>query len=188
MIAAWMGGCSDDPLPPRPEPLAALPAAAPVETDRFSDAAKCGQCHSAGATALRDAASRDVSPVQLWRPSMMALAARDPYYLAVFAEERARDPAHVDAIDRTCVRCHAPAGSEESAGALGFDALVAGDSPAATIGREGVTCTLCHQIASTGLGEEASFTGKFVVDYGRKIFGPHANPLVAPMQTFVSYT
>jgi hypothetical protein len=173
---------------PRPEPLAPLAGGGQVDTDRFADAAKCAQCHTASDTALRDAAGRDVSPVALWRTSMMALAARDPFYLAVFAEELVRAPDDRAMIEQTCVRCHAPAGSEESDRALGFDALVAGTDPAAVLGREGVTCTLCHQIAASGLGQELSFTGGFEVDYGRKIFGPHANPFTDPMRMFVNFT
>ncbi len=119
---------------------------------------------------------------------MMALAARDPFYLAVFAEELARAPEDRATIERACVRCHAPAGSEESDGALGFDELVAGTEPIAVLGRDGVTCTLCHQIAASGLGEERSFTGGFDVEFGRKIYGPHANPFVDPMRMFVNFT
>lgn len=181
-------GCTTEDRLPRPLPLAALPVAGTVDTDRFADAAKCAQCHTAGTSALRDVAGRDVSPVSLWRPSMMALAARDPFYLAVFAEELARDPDQRAMIERTCVRCHAPAGSEESDRALGFDALVSGTEPAAVLGREGVTCTLCHQIAARGLGEERSFTGGFDVDFGRMMFGPHANPVTDPMRMFVNFT
>jgi len=180
--------CGTEELGPRPPPLEPLPAAGTVATERFADAAKCAQCHTAGPSALRDAAGRDISPVALWRTSMMALATRDPFYLAVFAEELARSPGERATIERTCLRCHAPAGSEESDGALGFDALVAGTEPAAMLGREGVTCTLCHQIAASGLGEERSFTGGFDVEFGRKMYGPHANPFANPMQMFVNFT
>jgi hypothetical protein len=182
-VCVVVAACGSPTPPPRPEPLAPLPPPAIVDTDRFADSAKCGQCHLASDSALRDASQRDVSPVRLWRSSMMALAARDPYYLAVFGEERTRDPG----ADAVCIRCHAPAGTEETPG-LGFDALVSATDPGATIGREGVTCTLCHQIASTDLGSERSFSGGFVVDYGRAIFGPHANPFVDPMRMFVDYT
>jgi hypothetical protein len=185
MVAAACGG---EPEVARPAPLGPLAGAGAVDTDRFVDAAACGQCHTASDTALRDPAGRDVSPVALWRPSMMALAARDPLYLAVLAEERARAPGDAATVDRTCLRCHAPAGSEESGGALGFEELVAGDSPAARLGREGVTCTLCHQIGASGLGQEASFTGGFSVGYQREMFGPHASPYADPMRMFVGLT
>ena len=187
-VALAIAACGE---PAPPEPLGPLPPPAPVESDRFADAARCAACHTAGnALQLRDAAGRDVSPVALWRASMMALAARDPMYLAVVSEERtnAVDPAAVDAL---CTRCHAPAGSEERRGAggrLGLDDVVAGDDVAARLAREGVTCTLCHQIAASGLGEERSFTGGFTIGYQRELFGPHAQPVTGPMQMFVGYT
>ncbi|MEZ4447282.1 MAG: hypothetical protein R3B72_49845 [Polyangiaceae bacterium] len=68
-----------------------------------------------------------------------------------------------------------------------FKSLVAGKSDEATLGRDGVTCSLCHQIADSGLGTTASYTGGFDVGYSRKIFGPHLGPDTEPMQFFVSY-
>lgn len=120
----------------------------------------------------------------------MAFASRDPYYLAVVSEQTlgVEDGSATEAL---CIRCHAPAGSEEAAGAetpLSLDDLLFGDSAAANLGRDGVTCTLCHQIRDSGLGELESFTGGFSVGYERQIFGPHASPNVDPMQFFVEYT
>jgi hypothetical protein len=176
----------------RPEPLAALPPPSAVETERFRDAEACGQCHLVkdDTPVLHDATGANVSPVLLWRSSLMALAARDPFYLAVFAEEIARAPDRKAEIDATCTRCHAPAGSEQRAamGAhLSFEELVAGTSPAAILGRGGVTCTLCHQISASSVGD-AAFTGKFGVGYGRQLFGPYANPVVMPMELIVNFT
>jgi len=193
LLIAWLGwGCSSD-AEPRPDPLAPLPAPASVDTDRFRDANACAQCHLVpdGSSALHDAAGRNVSPVLLWRSTMMAMAARDPYYLAVFAEERSRDPDRAVEIDTLCTRCHAPAGSEELAdrsGHLGFDDLVAGTDDAAVLGREGVTCTLCHQIDSAGLGEERGFSGGFTVGYRRVVYGRYLDPMTAPMQLIVNFT
>lgn len=182
-------GCGGEPIPPAPLPP--LPPPAPADTERFADSARCGQCHTAGdGDQLRDGAGRDVSPVALWRTSMMALAARDPMYLAVVSDELAdaADPAAVGAL---CTRCHAPAGSEErtaAGGQLGLDDITAGTDPAAVLARDGVTCSLCHQIGAAGLGGERSFTGGFAVGYDRQMLGPHAQPLVTPMQMFVRYT
>ncbi|HEY5946638.1 MAG TPA: hypothetical protein VIV40_14145, partial [Kofleriaceae bacterium] len=87
--------CSvSNPEAQRPEPLAALPPPAHVETERFRDAEACGQCHLVAddTAVLHDATGANVSPVLLWRSSLMGLAARDPFYLAVFAEELSRAP------------------------------------------------------------------------------------------------
>jgi len=177
-----------------PEPLAPLPPPAPAETDRFRDAEACAQCHLAGEDkpdVLHDDGGGNVSPVLLWRSSMMALAARDPFYLAVVAEEIERDPADKAKIEKLCTRCHAPAGSEELAiegQHLSFEELTSGTSTAAVLGRGGVTCSLCHQLDPANLGDESSFAGKFSVGYQRMIYGPYSNPLTMPMQLIVDYT
>ncbi|MDI1449522.1 hypothetical protein [Polyangium sp. 6x1] len=176
-----------------PPPLDPLPSVAPTSTDRFATSGQCGQCHFAGpeATVMHDAAGNDISPVYLWRSSMMAFAARDPYYLAVFGEELVKNKGREAFVEETCTRCHAPAGSEEQAqagGHLTFDAMVAGDGKEAHLARDGVTCTLCHQIADEGLGKIQSFAGGFVIGYEREIYGPHLVPKVDPMQLIVNYT
>ena len=191
VVLACAAGCTSEFS--RPAPLAALPPPAPAETDRFREAETCAQCHLVpdGATPLHDAAGHNVSPVLLWRASMMALAARDPFYLAVFEEERTRAPDSAAEVDALCTRCHAPAGSEELATNsqhLSFAELTSGTSTAATLGRGGVTCTLCHQISASNLGDERSFTGGFRVDYQRQIFGRYLNPVTSPMQLIVNFT
>ena len=121
----------------------------------------------------------------------MAMAARDPYYLAIFSEELAAAPTHAPTIEPTCTRCHAPAGSEELADMnahLTFADLTSATTPAATLGRGGVTCTLCHQIAPANLGADSSFTGGFQVGYGRAVYGRYGNPVTNPMQLIVNYT
>jgi hypothetical protein len=175
-----------------PPALPALPPPASAETETFVTSGACAQCHlAAEGDELRDADGRDVSPVRLWRASMMGLAARDPFYLAVFQKDREERPAVTEKVDALCTRCHAPAASvtlAKAGKALGFDDMVSGTAPEAALGRDGVTCSLCHQITSEGLGSEASFSGGFQVGTSREMFGPHANPVVDPMEFFVSYT
>lgn len=186
-----LAACAGDVPEPRAEPLAALPPPSPISTDRFRDAETCGQCHLVNdvSKALHDPSGQNVSPVLLWRASMMGLAARDPYYLAVFAEEKARDPGRAAEIDALCTRCHAPAGHEESGGKIGFDTLVAdATSPAATLARGGVQCSLCHQIGPDNLSTDASFNGGFKVGYKREIYGPFTSPVTQPMMLMVNYT
>ena len=186
----FLTACSvSDPTPMRPPPLAPLPPPAHVETDRFRDAEACGQCHLVDdtTTVLHDATGTNDAPVLLWRSSLMALAARDPYYLAVYAEELART-SNQASVNATCSRCHGPAGAEESNDALTFEQMTAGSDAAAILARGGVTCTLCHQIDPANLGDESSFTGKFVVNYGRKLYGRYSDPMTNPMMLIVNYT
>ena len=65
------------------------------------------QCHSAATGVLRDAMGRDVSPGNLWRASIKAVAARP-----LLARRRRRGalrprPARA-AIENACTICHAP--------------------------------------------------------------------------------
>jgi len=175
-----------------PPPLGPLPAGEAVESDRFATSGHCNQCHlAADAPVMHDAAGEDISPAFLWRSSMMAFAARDPYYLAVFSEELAARPGIAEEVERTCTRCHAPAGSvehEQTGGHLTFAALTAEATPEANLGRDGVTCSLCHQIKGVGLGSPGSFGGSFEVGFSREMFGPHQQPNPEPMEFFLGYT
>lgn len=177
-------------LPPPQSPLA---PAKTTTTDRFATHDPCAQCHYAGpdTAVMHDAAGGDMSPVYLWQSSMMAFAARDPYYLAIFGQELIGHASQKDFIETTCTRCHGPAGSvehEQTGGHLTYDSLVGGDGKEANLARDGVTCSLCHQIEDVNLGKTASFTGGFSVGWDRKIFGPHLTPKTDPMQLMVNYT
>lgn len=178
---------------PAPDPLAPLPPARSATTDRFATSDQCATCHTAevGNAALRDSEGRDVSMHSLWQASMMAFAARDPYYLAVFSHELESHAGSEDLVEATCTRCHTPAASVELAAMGGhptFESLTTGTSNIDEVGRDGVTCTTCHQISDEGLGTDASYTGGFVIGDDREIFGPHEAPLTMPMVMSTGFT
>src|SRR5581483_3034234 len=171
--------------------MAPLPPFASGRSDRFVTSEACAQCHSAGTNVQRDASGRDVSPPASWRASMMANAARDPFYLAQVSYELALHPERKDAIEAACTPCHAPAAAVDLAaggGHVTFSDLASASTPMAHLARDGVTCSLCHQIGAKGLGTDASFDARFEIGTSRVIYGPHASPLALPMQTFVNYT
>lgn len=174
------------------ERLAPLPPASSTRSDRFATSDVCAQCHLASnGTALRDASGRDISPVGTWRASAMALAARDPFYLAAVADELERRPNIQADVQATCTRCHAPEAAielEPAGKTPTFAMLTSEVSPTAHLAREGVACTLCHQVLAEGLGSTASFSGGFTVGSERQIFGPYSNPTTDPMRTIVNYT
>ncbi len=178
-------------FPPLPEPLAALPPHQAAEHDRFQTRDSCNTCHATDGTALVDASGRDVSPSNLWRSSMMAFAGRDPYFLAAFSHEIESHPAATEVIEATCTRCHAPA-ANEALRPLGdhptFDELTAAVEPVDHLGRDGVTCTACHQLDPENLGLPESFSGGWVVGDSRRIYGPHAAPFENNMRTSTGYT
>lgn len=175
-------------------PGARLPPLLPATNARstsFVTSDECAFCHAAGATALRDAKGRDVSPHALWRGGMMALSARDPYYLAVLEHELTAHPDAQATVMAACTRCHAPAANVELAAKgtqLTYAELTNGTSAEARVGRDGVTCSLCHQIRPDALGTKASFTGGYQVGADRRIFGPHAAPMTGPMVNRLGYT
>ena len=186
------GGNTEPPVE-LPPPMGDIAPVNVTTTERFATHGQCAQCHFAGSDTplMHDAAGADISPVYAWRSSMMAFAARDPYYLAVVGQELVQHTSDTDFVETTCTRCHAPAGSvehEQTGGHLTLDSLASSDSHEANLGRDGVTCTLCHQIADINLGKTQSFTGGFTIEYGRKIYGPHLTPKVDPMQLIVDYT
>lgn len=187
------GGTETHPSPEaeRMQYIDGLPPARSAQTDRFVSGDACGFCHQAGGSTLRSADGEDVSPYGLWSTTMMAHSARDPYYLAVFAAELQHRPQAKDDIEQTCTRCHAPSASEElrSAGSHpSLSLLTRANSDLAAMGRDGVTCTLCHQIQDEGLGTDASFTGGYRANQDRLIYGPVPDPIPMPMQNHVAYT
>jgi hypothetical protein len=179
-------------VPPAPVgALAGLPMQVSAAEGRFMTHDRCALCHAQAPGVLSDSAGRDVSPPTLWRGSMMSMSGRDPYWLAALEHELTAQPAARSYIEQTCTRCHTPAGAvafEDVGGRIGFDAIARGTTAAAHLAREGVTCTACHQITGEALGTAASFTGGFVLDTGRRIYGPHASPFTMPMQNMVNYT
>jgi hypothetical protein len=160
--------------------LAALPKPQAVNTDHFASVIICDRCHTAGDRAMRDSKGVDISPVAEAQASMMALAARDPYYLAALRRELIANPGAKSQIETICIRCHAPVGFTESP-ALGLADLTTANSPAALLAREGVGCAGCHALAPDGLGTDATFVGKGSLRTDRVSFGALPAPLAEAM-------
>lgn len=180
----------------RPETAAANVAKTVVSADEsakplFRVGKDCALCHShsAMAEAMRDNQQRSVAPYDLWSGSMMANSAVDPYWRAAVSAEVAMTPAQKGHIEEVCSRCHAPMAQPFPASPPGeLLAFLADGSPHAKLGKDGVSCAVCHQIEAGNLGTEASFTGGFVINSRQLIFGPHADPFTMPMQRNVGYT
>jgi hypothetical protein len=157
---------------------------APQQVSRpplFQTADNCIACHNG----LIAASGEDVSIGADWRASMMANSARDPYWQAAVRREIMDHPAARAAIEDECSICHMPMTTfpARASGGKGtiLDRLPIGqtDRPDADLAADGVSCTVCHQIAAEGLGAPASFTGKYAIDVttagvNRRIFGPFA--------------
>jgi hypothetical protein len=128
----------------------------------------------------------DVSIGADWRGSMMANSVRDPYWQAAVRREIMDHPEAQAAIEDECSICHMPMATfpARASGAKGrifaylpVTAAATGDAALAT---DGVSCSVCHQLAATRLGDPSTFTGGYVIDTtrpatgSRPVFGPFA--------------
>lgn len=172
--------------PPAPTAVAAAGfPGEPLPTDRgalFSGSGACSVCH----TRMVDEAGTDVSVDSAWRATMMANAARDPYYQASVRAEVLSHPQHRELIEEKCATCHLPMAHFTQA-TLGRAAQVLDDGLLGPghelqgLALDGVSCTLCHQIRAEGLGEPESLSGGFAIDAQlasgeRELFGPFLVP------------
>ena len=175
-----------------PPPLPPLATTRAVVDDAFVTAPVCADCHSnaPGSDAMRDESSRAIAPFDLWRSSMMASSARDPLWRAMMSAEIAATPSRKADIEAKCFSCHGPmakrAGLED--GALPSLEMVYTDTDRSQILLDGVSCTVCHQITPAELGQESSYSGNFVVNDSRDIYGPHDNPFGMPMWHATGYS
>ena len=144
----------------------------------FVTSDQCIACHS-NITGLD---GTDVSIGHVWRGSVMAHSARDPYWQASVRREVTDHPYARAEIEDTCSTCHMPMARvlAKENGGLGevfahLEAARQGDERA-MLALDGVSCTTCHQIRPDNFGEESSFDGNFVIRSGAgpdpQIFGP----------------
>lgn len=158
----------------------------------FATSLHCVSCHSN----IRAPNGEDISIGWNWRATMMANAARDPYWHAGIRRETMDHPNLKAAIEDKCSTCHMPMqrlqahaeggngevfkylGSIHSGAANVEPGAILADAadPRATLAADGVSCTVCHQIRPDNFGQEASLDGGFIVDTKkppeeREIFG-----------------
>ena len=144
----------------------------------FSHSDNCVACHNN----LSTPAGEDVSIGAAWRSTIMANAARDPYFYASVRRETVDHPARSRDIQDECAACHVPIAQKVAHMANRLATILddPGRPPPDThdrVARDGVSCTVCHQIASEGLGTASSFNGNFRLrdaraDGVRDVIGP----------------
>jgi hypothetical protein len=134
-------------------------------SDLFQTSDRCMACHNG----LAAPTGEDISIGFDWRPTMMANAARDPYWQAGVRRETIDHPESRAAIEDECSICHMPmvryaaklSGREgEIFSHLPFDPEKESDCFAA----DAVSCSLCHQITKEKFGTRGSFVGGFAID------------------------
>ena len=165
----------------------------------FTNAAKCAEaCHkSGGTTTTMTFNGEDISPGTQWQHSVMAQAFNDPYWQAAVEDEVESFPHLTGFIEDTCTTCHAPMGrthAHQTNTGLDIDGYYRFDTARTEdLSREGVSCTLCHQIANLDLGTENSFSGKFTIPDSsdanyKRIYGQYAGPVGSNMNMQTGYT
>jgi hypothetical protein len=155
-----------------------LPSAAHAQDAQFETSDRCLACHN-GITAP---SGEDISFGYSWRPTMMANAARDPYWMAGVRREIMDHPKARAAIEDECSICHMPMARYESklAGHEGeiFAHLPSDkEKPADRLAADGVSCAVCHRIEAAKLGSRESLVGGFVIDTAR---GEEDRPAYGP--------
>ena len=149
-------------------------------------------CHNG----LVTPSGEDVSIGVAWRATMMANSSRDPYWQASVRRETADHPKAAAEIEDECSVCHMPMSHTAAHAAgrqgrvfahLGLPAEAAAkaggmDEAESRLARDGISCTLCHQMTPRNFGTAASFSGGYVIDTSipieqRPIYGPYpVNP------------
>ncbi len=119
-----------------------------LEMVLFQPSSNCVACHQG----MKDTLGNDVAINTEWQSSIMANAARDPYYLASVRMETLESPQYAEAIEEKCATCHAPMArfsndaTGESTLLFGQQAILAKEHPLNELAVDGVSCTVCHQI------------------------------------------
>jgi hypothetical protein len=164
-------------------------AAVPALTHAlFATSDNCVACHSN----THAADGEDISIGYQWRATMMANAARDPYWHAAIRRETLDHPDAKAAIEDKCSTCHMPmqrfqahanGGTGEILSYLETFRAANGVVPTQpqtdlSLSMDGVSCTVCHQIRPDNFGAEESMDGGFIIDVNtppeqRQLFGKY---------------
>jgi hypothetical protein len=147
----------------------------------FTHSENCLACHNS----LTAPTGEDVSIGATWRSTMMANSARDPYWQAGVRREIMDHPTRSADIQNECAACHMPM-AQKIAHAAGGKGEVFAHLPIAQrngsalqrLASDGISCTVCHQIAPDKLGTRESFNANFTLrptpaDGARVIYGPY---------------
>jgi hypothetical protein len=142
------GGASNDPL-----------------QAEFRTSDRCVACHNE----LKTSKGEDISIGFQWRASIMANSARDPYWQGSVRRESIDHPESKADIEDECSTCHMPI-THLAAKAQGKKAEVFAHLPFSAkqeesdaAAKDGVSCSVCHQIANIGLGTDETFNGNVKV-------------------------
>lgn len=153
----------------------------------FRGSGHCDGCHGFDPTgnANVNANGIDVSPIERWRSTMMANAAKDPLWIAKVSHEVTVNPTHKVALESKCTTCHAPMGNHFNQ--MQGETIYTMDSLALdTVGQDGVSCMACHTQSEDQLGDLNS--GNMNFDPSGNVYGPFDKLFTPPMVDLVGIT
>src|SRR5262245_24194412 len=131
----------------------------------FRTSDRCVACHNG----MKTKSGEDYSIGVDGRASIMANSSRDPYWQGSVRRETVDHPSATSDIQDECSHCHMPMSNYEAHlrgrkseifSHLNFDP----DNDADSHARDGVSCSICHQISKRNLGTRESFVGSFIID------------------------
>jgi hypothetical protein len=193
ILGAGLAGCTafTRPAPTgSPEPVhtpsVRLARAQPLTNyrgDFFTGSGACASCHSG----MFDQNRQDVSTDRLWRSTMMANSARDPYWQASMRAEVLAHPEYKELIEDKCASCHMPMARFTAVnhpadpadyGYVFEDGFADSAHGLNELAMDGVSCSLCHQVEGENFGLQESFSGEYrvnqILPMGRRLaFGPY---------------
>ena len=134
----------------------------------FRSSDRCVACH----VGMKTGAGDEYSIGFDWRASLMANSSRDPYWQGSIRRETMDHPGAKQHIENECSFCHMPGIRLEDRDAkrdtdvfarFPFKKSDGKTTQLQHLAQDGVTCSVCHQIESKGLGTDATFNGNVVV-------------------------
>ncbi|UWZ84890.1 hypothetical protein [Occallatibacter riparius] len=134
----------------------------PEEEFRTSD--RCVACHNG----LKTSQGEDISIGFQWRASVMANAGRDPYWQGSVRRETIDHPESSLEIQNECSTCHMPMQhlADRDVG-VKTDVLsrlpFSAEKDHFKAYKDGVSCSVCHQVEAKGLGTQETFNGNVAV-------------------------
>ena len=144
----------------------------------FQMSERCVACHNG----ISSPTGEDLSIGVNWSTSMMANSGHDPYWMAGVRREMIDHPTASKLVQDECAICHMPMMRYENklAGGEGDAFAHLPPNPGKLSDRlagDGVSCSVCHQIAPDNFGQRTSFVGGFKIDEkaapgDRRVFGP----------------
>jgi hypothetical protein len=168
-----------------------LETSIPIDSNvLFPTAKTCGGCHGhdPNGSAMVTSDGTDVNIYDDWRSTMMANAARDPFWRAKVSHEMLVNPAHSLELQDKCTSCHAPAGHYQAKLHDHKEFYTLADLYADTLGLDGVTCQACHAQSPKLLGDLHSGELNYDTNYIRVAYGPYEFIFDPPMHQFVGIT